>query len=153
MSEALREAEKAQEHNEVPVGAVIVDGKGRLVGAGHNEPLARDDPSAHAEILAIRAAGKNLRNYRLDGCVLVVTLEPCLMCTGAIVHARLTGLVYGAADNKAGAIASCFNGLDLPFLNHRVWHMGGIAAPACAGLLQAFFQRSRQTNFFSPPQS
>ena len=91
----------------------------------------------------MRAAGKRLGNYRLENCVLVVTLEPCFMCTGAIVHARLAGVVYGAADNRAGAVESCFNGLDLPFHNHRVWHMGGVTAPECVALLQNFFLGNR----------
>lgn len=143
MEEALAQAEQAWAQGEVPVGAVVADPQGRLIGKGHNEPIARHDPSAHAEMLALRAAALTLGNYRLDGCVLVVTLEPCLMCTGAIVHSRLAGVVYGAADNKAGAVASCFNGLDLPFLNHQVWHMGGIAAPRCAALLHRFFQQAR----------
>lgn len=126
-----------------PRRALIVDPAGTILAAEHNQPITLSDPSAHAEIMAMRSAGTVLGNYRLEGCILVVTLEPCLMCTGAIVHARLAGVVYGAADNKAGAVESCFNGLDLPFHNHRVWHMGGIAAPECASLLQKFFQKSR----------
>lgn len=143
MDKALAEAEKAWTKGEVPVGAVVADPQGRLIGMGHNEPIRRLDPSAHAEMLALRTAAQTVGNYRLDGCVLVVTLEPCLMCTGAIVHSRLAGVVYGAADSKAGAVVSCFNGLDLPFLNHRVWHMGGISAAPCADILRAFFQQAR----------
>ena len=134
---------QAPQQGEVPVGALIVDPAGTILAVEHNQPITLSDPSAHAEIMAMRSAGAVLGNYRLEGCILVVTLEPCLMCTGAIVHARLAGVVYGAADNKAGAVESCFNGLDLPFHNHRVWHMGGIAAPECASLLQNFFQKSR----------
>ena len=126
MLQAIAKARQAPQQGEVPVGALIVDPAGTILAAEHNQPITLSDPSAHVE-----------------GCILVVTLEPCLMCTGAIVHARLAGVVYGAADNKAGAVESCFNGLDLPFHNHRVWHMGGIAAPECASLLQNFFQKSR----------
>ncbi len=143
MQAALTEARKAPACGEVPVGALVVAPDGVILGAAHNRPVALSDPSAHAEILAMRAAGKTLGNYRLEHCVLVVTLEPCFMCTGAIVHARLAGVVYGAADNRAGAVESCFNGLDLPFHNHRVWHMGGVAAPECAALLQKFFLGNR----------
>lgn len=143
MLQAIAKARQAPHQGEVPVGALIVDPAGTILAAEHNQPITLSDPSAHAEIMAMRSAGTVLGNYRLEGCILVVTLEPCLMCTGAIVHARLAGVVYGAADNKAGAVESCFNGLDLPFHNHRVWHMGGIAAPECASLLQKFFQKSR----------
>ena len=143
MHQAIVVARQALLQGEVPVGALVVDPTGTILATGHNQPVALSDPSAHAEIMAMRAAGAALGNYRLEGCVLVVTLEPCLMCTGAIVHARLAGVLYGAADNKAGAVESCFSGLDLPFHNHRVWHMGGIAAPECASLLQNFFQKNR----------
>ncbi len=140
---ALEEARNAPAAGEVPVGAIVVSPDGNILGRAHNQPVSLSDPSAHAEILAMRAAGRTLQNYRLEHCVLVVTLEPCFMCTGAIVHARLGGVVYGASDNRAGAVESCFNGLDLPFHNHRVWHMGGIAAQECAALLQDFFRKSR----------
>lgn len=143
MQLALDEAARAKSQGEIPVGAVVVSKEGRLLGRGHNCSIKHSDPSAHAEIMALRSAGASLGNYRLENCVLVVTLEPCLMCTGAIVHARLGGLVYGAADDRAGAVESCLNGLDLPFLNHRVWHMGGIAADRCAELLRAFFREAR----------
>ena len=143
MHQAIVKAQQAPQQGEIPVGALIVNHEGTILAAEHNQPIALSDPSAHAEVMAMRSAGAVLGNYRLENCILVVTLEPCLMCTGAIVHARLAGVVYGAADNKAGAVESCFNGLDLPFHNHRVWHMGGIAAPECASLLQKFFQKSR----------
>ena len=143
MLQAIAKAQQAPQQGEVPVGALIGGHFFLFVFVPHNQPITLSDPSAHAEIMAMRSAGAVLGNYRLEGCILVVTLEPCLMCTGAIVHARLAGVVYGAADNKAGAVESCFNGLDLPFHNHRVWHMGGIAAPECASLLQKFFQKSR----------
>lgn len=110
MLQAIAKARQAPQQGEVPVGALIVDPTGTILAAEHNQPITLSDPSAHAEIMAMRSAGTVLGNYRLEGCILVVTLEPCLMCTGAIVHARLAGVVYGAADNKAGAVESCFNG-------------------------------------------
>lgn len=143
MALALEEARAAARQNEVPVGAVVVAPDGTILASAHNRPVALSDPSAHAEILALRAAGQSLGNYRLENCVLVATLEPCFMCTGAIVHARLAGVVYGATDSKAGAVESCFNGLDLPFHNHRVWHMGGVSSQACAELLHHFFMEIR----------
>lgn len=143
MQLALEEADKAEANGEVPVGAVVVSEHGKILGRGHNCSIGCSDSSAHAEIMALRSAGLALGNYRLERCVLVVTLEPCLMCTGAIVHARLAGLVYGAADMRAGAVESCLNGLDLPFLNHRVWHMGGIAGNQCAESLRSFFRTAR----------
>lgn len=139
MQLALTEGEKAAAEGEVPVGALVIAADGHLLAKAHNRPVALSDPSAHAEIAALRAAAIVRGNYRLEGCILVVTLEPCLMCAGAAVHARLAGLVYGAADDRAGAVESCLNALDLPFHNHKIWHMGGIAAPACAGLLKDFF--------------
>ncbi len=139
MGLALEQAHKACAAHEVPVGAVVVHQDGRLLAACHNGPISRHDPTAHAEILALRAAAKALGNYRLNQCILVVTLEPCLMCTGALVHSRIEGLVYGAADKKTGAISSCCEGLELPFLNHKVWHMGGMRSAECAKVLTDFF--------------
>ena len=143
MLQAIAKARQAPQQGEVPVGALIVDPAGTILAAQPKQPHTQAETTTPAANKALRSAGTVLGNYRLEGCILVVTLEPCLMCTGAIVHARLAGVVYGAADNKAGAVESCFNGLDLPFHNHRVWHMGGIAAPECASLLQKFFQKSR----------
>ena len=143
MAEALVEARKAGADNEVPVGAVLVSGSGRIVGRGHNAPEALTEPTAHAEMTALREACRAGRNYRLEGSVLVVTLEPCLMCAGALAHARVAGLVYGARDPATGAIESCFDALDQPFLNHRVWHLGGILQEESAALLQDFFRRRR----------
>lgn len=141
MALALEEARLAEREGEVPVGAVVVAADGRILSRAHNAPIRLNDPTAHAEILALRAAGEASGNYRLNDAVLVVTLEPCLMCTGAIVHSRLAGLVYGAADARAGAVTSCCDGLEHSFLNHHVWHMGGVRAEECAALLRAFFQR------------
>ena len=141
MGLALEQARKAAAHGEVPVGAVLVGADGSVLARAHNEPIAQSDPTAHAEILALRRGGAALANYRLGGAVLVVTLEPCLMCTGALAHSRVAGLVYGAADARAGAVTSCCDGLDAPFLNHKVWHMGGVRSDECAALLVDFFRR------------
>ena len=143
MLQAIAKARQAPQQGEVPVGALIVDPAGTILAAEHNQPITLSDPSAHAEIMAMRSAGTVLGNYRLEGCILVVTLEPCLMCTGAIVHARLAGVVYGAADNKAGAVESCFNGLDLPFHNHRVWHMGRYRRTGMCILTAKFFSKKQ----------
>ncbi len=139
MDMALEQARKGASLGEVPVGALVVLASGRIVAEAHNMCIMTHDPTAHAEILALRAAGMVLGNYRLKGATLVVTLEPCLMCAGALVHARVDGLVYGAADMRAGAVVSCCEGLDYTFLNHKVWHMGGLRAEACATLLRDFF--------------
>lgn len=143
MDRALEQARQAAALGEVPVGAVVADRSGRIIGAGHNRPVGTHDPSAHAEMLALREACRTTGNYRLDGAVLVVTLEPCLMCAGAVVHARVAGVVYGAPDLKAGAVASCLDALDQPFLNHRTWHMGHVRAAECAALLHEFFKERR----------
>lgn len=140
---ALEQADAAGQRGEVPVGAVLVSGDGVILGQAGNRVEADNDPSAHAEILALREAAKTVGNHRLEGAVLAVTLEPCLMCAGALVHARIAGVVYGAADEKAGAVTSCLDGLDEPFHNHRVWHMGGILEEECAARLQAFFGQRR----------
>ena len=125
------------------MGALVVTGNGEIVGEGANCPCKSQDPTAHAEIMALRAAGKRLGNYRLMDCTMVVTLEPCAMCAQAIVHARLDGLVYGALDSLAGAVGSATDLLDMPFQNHRVWHMGGVLGEECASLLRDFFKDRR----------
>ena len=144
MREAFAEARAAGEAGEVPVGAVVLCPEGRIIGRGRNAPITANDPAAHAEIAALRAAAAHRGNYRLTGCCLLVTLEPCMMCAGAIVHARLAGVVYGAADPKSGAIASCINGLALPFHNHTLWYAGGVLAKECSGLLSGFFAARRK---------
>jgi tRNA(adenine34) deaminase len=143
MEEALREAQRAQALGEVPVGAVVVC-DGRIVGRGCNRPITDTDPSAHAEIVALREAARTVGNYRLADCAMFVTLEPCPMCAGALVHARLQRLVYGAEDPKAGAAGSVMNVLNHPSLNHRVEVVSGVLAGRCAELVQAFFRARRE---------
>ena len=135
MEEALRAAQRALEAGEVPVGAVVVCG-GKIVGRGGNRNLTDCDPTAHAEIMALREAGAALGNHRLEGCELFATIEPCAMCAGALVHARLKRLIYGADDPKAGAVRSCFAVLDSPKLNHRVEVRAGILQDEAAALLR-----------------
>jgi tRNA(adenine34) deaminase len=143
MREAIAEAELALGHDDVPVGAVIVHA-GAIVGAGHNERERRQDPTAHAEMIAIRAAAERLGSWRLLDCVLYVTLEPCAQCAGAIVLARIPRVVYGTADPKAGAAGSVLDVLADPRLNHRPAVTPGVLGPECAALLVDFF-RARRT--------
>lgn len=142
MQEALRCAQRALETGEVPVGAVVVC-EGRIVGRGWNRNIADSDPSAHAEIIALREAGATVGNHRLGACELFVTIEPCAMCAGALVHARIRRLVYGAEDPKAGAVRSVMQVLNHPQLNHAVEVQGGVLAGRCAEMLQAFFRSRR----------
>ena len=142
MQEALRVAEAALRCEEVPVGCVIVH-EGRIIGRAHNQRETLHDPTAHAEMIAITQAAEARGSWRLDGCTLYVTLEPCAMCAGAMVLARIDRLVYGAADPKAGAVASVFRILDSPRLNHRVQVTAGIAAEACGAILSEFFRTRR----------
>ena len=142
MEEALREARRALALGEVPVGAVVVC-EGRVVGRGCNRPISAHDPTAHAEILALREAGQTIGNYRLTDCDLYVTVEPCAMCAGAITHARIRRLVYGADDAKAGAVHSILQIINHPKLNHRVDIVPGVLAARCMDLLQNFFRERR----------
>ncbi|WP_183314252.1 tRNA adenosine(34) deaminase TadA [Halomonas fontilapidosi] len=144
MHRALDEARRGLFAGEVPVGAVVVDAAGEIVGAGFNAPVGAHDPSAHAEIRALRDAGERLGNYRLDGCTLYVTLEPCLMCTGAIIHARLARVVYGAAEPRSGMAESKANLFAQPWYNHRVAVEGGMLAARASRLLREFFAARRQ---------
>jgi tRNA(adenine34) deaminase len=144
MDAALEEARRAREAGEVPIGAVVAL-HGAIVGRGFNQPISSGDPTAHAEIVALRDAARQVGNYRLTGAVLCVTIEPCLMCVGALVHARIGTLVYGATDPKSGAIASTVRGTELPGLNHRVEVVGGIREAACRELIQAFFKERRNS--------
>jgi tRNA(adenine34) deaminase len=142
MEEALRSAQRALEAGEVPIGAVVVSG-GRIVGRGWNRNIADRDPSAHAEILALREAGAAVANHRLGDCELFVTIEPCAMCAGALVQARIKRLIYGANDPKAGAVHSVIQVLNHPALNHQMEVRSGVLAGRCAEMVQAFFRNRR----------
>jgi len=144
MHEALLLAHAAEERGDVPVGAVVVDGCGRILGRGENRTIFENDPTAHAEIMALRQASAQAGNYRLTDAVLVVTLEPCIMCLGAIIQARLAGVVYAARDPKAGCLISRMNGTELPWSNHHFWSLGGVLEEECSATLSGFFQRRRQ---------
>jgi|SRR5579862_5283418 len=143
MREALREAHRGAREGEVPVGAVVVQ-EGRVLARAHNRPIHLHDPSAHAEILALRRAARKSLNYRLEGCDLYVTIEPCAMCAGAIIHARLRRVVYGAPDPKAGACGTALRVLNHRKLNHRVEAIRGILADECAMVIQEFFRNKRR---------
>lgn len=142
MGLALEEAARAAQAGEVPIGAVVVL-DGRLLASGHNAPLARHDPTAHAEILALREAARGAGNYRLPGATLYATIEPCVMCCGALVHARIARLVYGADDARAGAVRSIHRLLDDARLNHRVEVTAGVRAAECGARLSEFFRAKR----------
>jgi tRNA(adenine34) deaminase len=142
MDEALAQARRAQAMGEVPIGAVVAVG-GEIVGRGFNQPIGAVDPTAHAEIVAMREAAARLGNYRLTGATLCVTIEPCLMCVGAMVHARIGTLVYGAAEPKTGAAASTVRAAELPGLNHRFEIVSGIREDECRSLMVEFFRERR----------
>ena len=142
MAAALDEARRARDAGEVPIGAVIAIGD-EIVGRGFNQPIGSADPTAHAEIVAIRDAARRVGNYRLTGATLCVTIEPCLMCVGALVHARIGTLVYGAAEPKSGAIASAVRGGELPGHNHRFAVVSGVREEECRNLVQEFFKLRR----------
>jgi len=139
---ALAEAEQGASLGEVPVGAVLVV-NGIVVGKGFNQPISSHDPSAHAEMVAIRQAAQSVNNYRLPGATLYVTLEPCTMCAGLLVHSRISRLVYGASEPRAGAIVSRSQTLDQPWYNHRVQVEGGVLAEECGAVLTTFFRQRR----------
>lgn len=142
MRAALAQAAEAGRRGEVPVGAIVaLDGD--VVGAGFNQPIAASDPTAHAEIVAMRAAAARLGNYRLTGATLYVTIEPCQMCVGAMVHARITRVVYGTREPKAGAIESAMRAHEHPSLNHRLQAVGGVLEEECRALIQSFFEERR----------
>jgi tRNA(adenine34) deaminase len=142
MDAALEEARRAREAGEVPIGAIVAI-RGEIVGRGFNQPISAGDPTAHAEIVALRAAAREVGNYRLTGATLCVTVEPCLMCIGALVHARIGTLVYGAAEPKSGAVDSIVRAGELPGLNHRFDVVRGIREDQCRDLVQAFFKERR----------
>ena len=139
---ALAQAALAQEQGEVPVGAVVVL-DGTVVGSGFNQPIGAHDPTAHAEIVALRAAAAAVANYRLSGAVMCVTVEPCLMCVGAMVHARIGTVVYGASEPRSGAIASMTSAHLFPGLNHRLEAVGGVLEDECRAIIQDFFKLRR----------
>jgi tRNA(adenine34) deaminase len=142
MEEALRCAQRALNAGEVPVGAVVVKG-GKVIGRGWNQNLSVHDPTAHAEVMALREAGSAVGNHRLEECELFATIEPCAMCAGALVHARIKRLVYGADDPKAGAVHSVMQVVNHPGLNHRMEVVGGVLSARCAEVLQSFFREKR----------
>jgi tRNA(adenine34) deaminase len=142
MRAALEQAQLAWNEGEVPVGAVVVK-DGVIIGRGYNQPIGRHDPTAHAEIAAMRQAAETLGNYRLPGCELYVTLEPCVMCSGAMMHARISRIVYGAPDPKTGACGSVIDVFGHDKLNHHATTEGGLLADDCAGLLKSFFAARR----------
>src|SRR5919197_277842 len=142
MDAALEEARRARDAGEVPIGAVVaVDGD--IVGRGFNQPISSGDPTAHAEIVAIREAARRVGNYRLTGATLCVTIEPCLMCVGALVHARIGTLVFGAAEPRTGAVSSTVRGGELPGHNHRFQVVAGVLEDQCRALMQDFFRTRR----------
>mgnify|MGYP002853614987 FL=1 len=143
MHRAMDQAHLAFAAGEVPVGAVVVDAQGEMIGAGHNAPLASCDPSGHAEVRALREAGQRLGNYRLEGCTLFVTLEPCMMCAGTMVHARIARLVYGAPEPRTGMVESKANLLAQPWFNHQIAVTGGVLATPAKRLLKQFFAEKR----------
>ncbi|MHB1796104.1 MAG: tRNA adenosine(34) deaminase TadA [Acidobacteriaceae bacterium] len=143
LREALAQAEEAQAAGEVPIGAVVLGPDGALIARGQNRVIRDHDPTAHAEIVALRAAGLALKNYRLEQCTLYVTLEPCAMCAGAMIHARIARLAFGAFDPKAGAVGSVLTVLNHPQLNRQIEVTGGILAEECGDLLRRFFQSRR----------
>jgi tRNA(adenine34) deaminase len=142
MRAALEQAARAREAGEVPIGAVVAL-DGRIVARGFNQPITAADPTAHAEIVAIRLAAREIGNYRLTGATLAVTIEPCLMCVGALVHARVGTLVYGAQEPRTGAVVSTVRGSELPGHNHRVSIVGGILEAECREIVQTFFRDRR----------
>ncbi|WP_257287530.1 MULTISPECIES: tRNA adenosine(34) deaminase TadA [unclassified Endozoicomonas] len=143
MREALKEAEKAREKDEVPVGAVVVRG-GEIIGRGFNQPISGCNPVAHAEVMALQEAAATLNNYRLVDCELYVTLEPCTMCAGAIIHSRLKRVIFGAPEPKAGALVSQSRTLELPYMNYRVEMTPGVLEEECSEIISSFFRARRE---------
>ena len=144
MGAALEQARLALAAGEVPIGAVVV-ADGRIVAAAFNQPIGAVDPTAHAEVLALREAARAVGNYRLTGATVYVTLEPCLMCVGALIHARVREVVFGAPEPKTGALVSSTRALETPGLNHRFLVRGGVAGDECRDLIQSFFRERRQS--------
>lgn len=143
MEQALEQARLAAQAGEVPVGALVIK-DGEIIGKGHNRNLLDHDPTAHAEIVALRDAAKHVGNHRLGGCIVYATIEPCAMCAGALIHARVARLVYGASDPKAGAAGSVLQVLNHPGLNHKMEITAGVLVEKCSEILQDFFRRKRE---------
>lgn len=148
MTAALALARQARDRGEVPVGAVVVQ-DGSIIGEGFNEPISSHDPTAHAEIVALRAAARRVGNYRLTGADVYVTIEPCQMCVGAMIHARVARVIYGTREPKAGAIESAMQAHEHPSLNHRMTAVGGVLEDECREVIQAFFRYRRESG--APP--
>ncbi|MBG0789578.1 MAG: nucleoside deaminase [Desulfovibrionaceae bacterium] len=144
MDAAFREACLAAAKGEAPIGAALFSKYGELLAKAHNQPIGLTDPTGHAEVLCLRKAAAVLGNYRLTDTILAVTLEPCLMCTGALIHARVGGVVFAARDDRAGALVSNLDGANLPFANHRMWVVEGVMHDECAALLKRFFLERRK---------
>ena len=142
MREAISEAKMADAEGEVPVGAILLLNE-KIIGRGHNSPIRKHDPTAHAEILALRQGAYNCMNYRLPGSVLIVTIEPCIMCVGAMIHARVEEVIYGASDPKGGAVRSCFQLAESNSVNHLIRVTSGVLEDECGSLLKAFFAARR----------
>jgi tRNA(Arg) A34 adenosine deaminase TadA len=149
MRQALALAQQAADLGEVPVGAVLVSAQGELLGSGSNQPIASHDPTAHAEIVALRAAAQHQRNYRLPGSTLYVTIEPCTMCVGAMIHARVTRVVFGAPEPRFGALVSQRRLLDEGLFNHFMQYHGGVLAQECGDIMRAFFKQRRDQSLIS----
>ncbi|XPV77745.1 MAG: tRNA adenosine(34) deaminase TadA [Desulfovibrio sp.] len=143
MEMALLEARKAAEIHETPIGAVLLSPEGEIIAKAHNRSITDIDPSAHAEMQCLRIGAEALQNYRLRNCIMVVTLEPCIMCLGAMLHARIAGVVYAATDPKTGTIHSNLDGCALPFSNHKIWAIDGIYKEKSVSLIQSFFRERR----------
>ena len=152
LREAIAQANDAQANGEVPVGAIIVH-EGKIIGRGQNRVLRDSDPTAHAEIVALREVGRAVANYRLEDCTLYATLEPCAMCAGAILHARIARLVYAAPDPKAGACGSVLSVMNHPQLNHKVEVVSGLLAEECGALLTNFFLKRRGKKLFAAEEA
>jgi tRNA(adenine34) deaminase len=142
MREALMEARKAEAEGEIPVGALILLNE-KIIARSHNCSIQNNDPTAHAEIVALRQAGRAIRNYRLPGSIMVVTIEPCVMCIGAMIHARVEELIYGAPDLKGGGVTSCFQLANAPQLNHKIRVTSGVLEEECSAILKNFFSSRR----------
>lgn len=152
MELALQEARVAAQEDEVPVGAVLVGEEGTVLSKAHNQTIGLCDPTAHAEILAVRSAARRLGNYRLMGTTLYVTIEPCTMCMGALIHARVARVMFGAVDPKGGAAGTCFTLQADPRLNHSIDVRGGVLEEECKALIRSFFQNKRRTDAASPTE-